>query len=264
MKINKIEIEGFKGIGELAVKPKNFNVIIGKNNTSKSSLLEAIDYAILLNGGLSFNLLRLLGPVSRRMKEPILSHIINVKKKESNITIKLENDTKKIRFYRLEEVEAIKEYKKEIIEDFESFLKENNKADENKKKNNPKLKDELDELGKLIDKIFSNDKQVSDIIKGGIFLEKQDGTEFLNSYRNSYLRRPQYMKPIDKWVIRKGYGSFDTHISKRAHKQLYYSLAGVPISFIETSDPTEFESFIETDSVHSEELPVQKIDEIQT
>ena len=53
MKINKIEIDGFKGIGELAIEPKNFNVIIGKNNTSKSSLLEAIAYAIFFNLGAS-------------------------------------------------------------------------------------------------------------------------------------------------------------------------------------------------------------------
>ncbi|MCK4795913.1 MAG: AAA family ATPase [Spirochaetes bacterium] len=43
MKINKITINDFKGIDTLEFKPKMINLIVGKNNTGKTSLLEAID-----------------------------------------------------------------------------------------------------------------------------------------------------------------------------------------------------------------------------
>ena len=260
MKINKIEIDGFKGIGELAIEPKNFNVIIGKNNTSKSSLLEAIGYAILLNRGLSFNnLFYNIRTVLRGMRRPVLSHIINVKKKEANITIKLENDTKTIRFYRPEEVEAIKKSKKQIMEDFELLLNtttesglKNGKSDEKKQKNNSKkIKDDLDELGKLIDKIFSDDKQFPDIAKGCIFLEKQGGSEFLTRYPDSNSHLP---KPLDEWLGSRGYDFFDLRFLRRKiHRDSDYSIDKGPISFIETSDPFSFRM-----------LPVQNVDRIQT
>lgn len=40
--INNIIIKNFKAIGTLEIKPKKFNVLVGRNNTGKTSILEAI------------------------------------------------------------------------------------------------------------------------------------------------------------------------------------------------------------------------------
>ena len=41
--LNRLEIQNFKGISKLDLKFKRINIIVGKNNTSKTSILESID-----------------------------------------------------------------------------------------------------------------------------------------------------------------------------------------------------------------------------
>ena len=41
--IKELNIENFKGITSLVIKPTKINIIVGKNNTGKTSLLEAMD-----------------------------------------------------------------------------------------------------------------------------------------------------------------------------------------------------------------------------
>ena len=256
MKINKIEIDGFKGIGDLAVKSKNFNVIIGKNNTSKSSLLEAIAYAISVNMGVSFDDLHHRIKFYHRtdshhrerieLRAPVLSHIINVKKKESKITIKLENDTKEIRFYRPTEVEFIKKFKKQIIKDVEFLLKRtlkkmlefgNSKSDKNKQNTSKKIKDDLDELGKIIDRTFSDDKRFLDIVESCVVLEKKDGTELL---QHIYLNR-NLPKPIEDWFMKKEYRSIVLFsLGRLKLRDSDSSYDKLPVTFINTSNRSSF------------------------
>jgi Predicted ATP-dependent endonuclease of the OLD family len=47
MKVNEISIENFKGIDSLKFQPRLLNVIVGRNNTGKTSILEAM--ALVLN-----------------------------------------------------------------------------------------------------------------------------------------------------------------------------------------------------------------------
>ena len=45
MHVDEIRIENFKGIDSLSFNPKRFNIIVGRNNTGKTSILEAIKIA---------------------------------------------------------------------------------------------------------------------------------------------------------------------------------------------------------------------------
>lgn len=45
MKITKVDIENFKGIDSLSFKPKLLNILVGRNNTGKTSILEALAMA---------------------------------------------------------------------------------------------------------------------------------------------------------------------------------------------------------------------------
>ena len=40
--IKRVTIKNFKGISSLKFTPKKFNVLVGRNNTGKTSILEAI------------------------------------------------------------------------------------------------------------------------------------------------------------------------------------------------------------------------------
>ena len=123
-----------------------------------------------------------------------------------------------------------------------------------KQKNNSKrIKDELDELGKIIDKILSDDKQLHNIVKEFVVLEKKDGTEFLSSiYRNRDLP-----KPLDEWLIKKGYEPLDFYyfLRRGIRKDSDNPLDKVPISFINTSRTF---SFNDTKAVHEIESYLKK------
>ena len=43
MEIKNVEITGYKGISHLKFSPKKINILVGKNNTGKTSVLQAID-----------------------------------------------------------------------------------------------------------------------------------------------------------------------------------------------------------------------------
>ena len=46
MVIKEVGIENFKGIDSIKFKPKLLNVIVGRNNTGKTSIIEAIAMAL--------------------------------------------------------------------------------------------------------------------------------------------------------------------------------------------------------------------------
>ena len=71
MKINEVEISGFKGIPQIIINPKQINLLVGKNNTGKTSILEAINSVIESN----INSLQI-------KYHSDLSSVININKKE--------------------------------------------------------------------------------------------------------------------------------------------------------------------------------------
>lgn len=76
MRIEQIRINGFKGIDLLEFEPKMINLVVGRNNTGKTSLLEAID--------LLFN-------TEKIKNKQHLSSLINIYSQKSEVVSKLDN-----------------------------------------------------------------------------------------------------------------------------------------------------------------------------
>ena len=85
--IKRVTIKNFKGISSLKFTPKKFNVLVGRNNTGKTSILEAI--SICMNPYLIYNLSR----------NKYQNSIINYLSDNSSIKIDIENNkVKKLSF----------------------------------------------------------------------------------------------------------------------------------------------------------------------
>lgn len=93
MRINEISIKNFKGIDSLKIQPKLLNVIVGRNNTGKTSILEAI--ALVLN----------LDFIEKNYSETP-SAIINYLVDSCEITISLFNSVKEKRSVKIEKMSA--------------------------------------------------------------------------------------------------------------------------------------------------------------
>ncbi len=78
--INRITIKNFKGINSLKFAPKKFNIIVGGNNTGKTSIIEAI--SICMNPYLLYNLSR----------NKYQNSVINYLSDKSTIKIDIENN----------------------------------------------------------------------------------------------------------------------------------------------------------------------------
>ncbi len=96
MVINYIKIKSFRGVsGEISVRPSRLNILVGRNNTGKSSVLDAIALAIS-----SFSEYKdVLGKdiikdiiFSEKIIEP--RYLVHLKSKESSITIHLDDKRK--------------------------------------------------------------------------------------------------------------------------------------------------------------------------
>ncbi|MEM1943748.1 MAG: AAA family ATPase [Candidatus Caldarchaeum sp.] len=92
MWINRLDVENFRGIGKIKLETKPINVFVGRNNTGKSSVLEAATiaatsptgYADALNNDL---LLPILG------KETSLSYWVKMGYKEARIKLESKDST---------------------------------------------------------------------------------------------------------------------------------------------------------------------------
>jgi len=78
----EIEIEGFKGIQSLHVEPTAINVITGRNNTGKTSLLEAIELVFDPNAIIQF--------------ESNLDTLVNVESETTSISMETKGDARSI------------------------------------------------------------------------------------------------------------------------------------------------------------------------
>lgn len=101
MHINKVEINGFKGIDQLEFNPKKINIILGRNNASKTSILEAID----LN-------LSSKDIIKSKHKLPKYINIYNIACLVTTITDKTSEH--KLKIFKISETEGIIELKKTI------------------------------------------------------------------------------------------------------------------------------------------------------
>lgn len=84
MVIKNVKIENFKGISELEFNPKKINILVGKNNTGKTSILEAID--LLFNSNdISRKHMYSYFNIFAKNKTCVISALVDKKKKEITI-----------------------------------------------------------------------------------------------------------------------------------------------------------------------------------
>ncbi|OQX18578.1 MAG: hypothetical protein BWK75_06505 [Candidatus Altiarchaeales archaeon A3] len=105
MQINKIKIDNFKGISSIEFRPKKINLIVGRNNTGKTSVLEAIN--------LLFDHENIL-----QMYDKHLSDIIYTGAEYSEIVVEMNKNKKKLRISKPDKSEVIYQFRKDISEAF--------------------------------------------------------------------------------------------------------------------------------------------------
>ena len=103
MIIKKIKIKNFKGISLLEYNPKKINLIVGKNNTGKTSFLEAIN--------LIFNLNEI-----KQIYPENLSSIIKSGIDYSELSAITDKRTLKLKIKKADEIETVDEFKKSLID----------------------------------------------------------------------------------------------------------------------------------------------------
>ncbi|PKP58664.1 MAG: hypothetical protein CVT89_02470 [Candidatus Altiarchaeales archaeon HGW-Altiarchaeales-2] len=101
MQIKELKIENFKGISYLKFSPKKINLIVGRNNTGKTSVLEAID--LLFNPE---NIVQMYGEH--------LSDIIHTETEYSELVAKIGKSKKKLRISKSYKSEVIYQFKKDV------------------------------------------------------------------------------------------------------------------------------------------------------
>ena len=142
MKIRKVEIKNFKGIEDLSIKAKSINIIIGRNNTCKTSLLEAISYAT------SENMRRFELEYEHR-----LNSLINVGSAESEVLIDLDDGNKRLRLSKPELVHILGQLK----EDFKEFAEWSKKSQRFFQNPFQKKKGIIEDFDKILSDISKDD-----------------------------------------------------------------------------------------------------------
>lgn len=160
MNINQIEITGFKGIPNLVIHPKQINILVGKNNTGKTSILEAINCTIEAS---MFSM--------QHTYKPHLSSFINVNKKEAKVLIKLENENKYLLLSKPELTEIIPEFKKQLLTITKSISQPRQISEAEWKK-----------VDELIDRILSNEDLLHKIDDKSIRIESEGKKSYILSY----------------------------------------------------------------------------------
>ena len=154
MELKKIEIEGYKGISYLTFNPKKINLLLGKNNTCKTTLIEAID--------LLFD--------NDKIQNRNMGSYFNIYSREKIIKLCGETLEKKeqIELKDAEETEVIGAFRKELIENFLTNL-----SRKSKKTFSGTLTKELE---KVVEKNIDSELR-SSISRNSLILSKDDKEE---------------------------------------------------------------------------------------
>jgi len=181
MKVNEIEISGFKGITYLIIHPKKINIFVGKNNTGKTSILEAI------SSTLESNIYDMQTKYSSH-----LSSLININKKESKVIVKLENENKYLLLRIPELIEIIPEFKTQLIEKIKLISHPTIKENEWKK------------IEELLDKILSNEDLLHKIKKESIRIESGNKVSYVFSYTSILKELEPLIEHLNKNILHMG------------------------------------------------------------
>ena len=97
MHLRQIEIKGYRGIRKLTLDlDQQINIFVGRNNTGKSSILEAIMLAAtapnLYRDALNNDLLQ---TIRDRLGSKSIKYLINIKELSSEIKISMKEDLRK-------------------------------------------------------------------------------------------------------------------------------------------------------------------------
>ncbi len=123
MKIDEVFIENFKGIDSIRFKPKLLNVIVGRNNTGKTSILEAL-------------LIALDPDFTEKNYPEFPSSIINYLVNSSRISVSFSNKKKSTNDVVIEKVDAqviIDKMSNSVLENIKSFQDELGKPSSSKR-----------------------------------------------------------------------------------------------------------------------------------
>ncbi|MFH1895675.1 MAG: AAA family ATPase [archaeon] len=175
MKINEVEILGFKGIPKLTIHPKKINILVGKNNTGKTSVLEAIEYTLKSKIG--------------HERHP--SSLINVNRTEAKVVIKLENENKYLSLKKPELKEIIPEFKKQLFDRLKKISPRTNN------------KNEWEKAEELLDKILNKEELIFEIKKESIRIESGSTISYMFSYTPSITKEIEpLIEYINKFILR--------------------------------------------------------------
>ena len=184
MKITAVEISGFKGINELVVHPRKINLIVGKNNTGKTSILQAIYWALEKN----------MFKIQASAYNSHISSFINVNMKESRVVIKSAEENRYFVLSKPELKEILGEFKKDLIERLKESVPHVNK-------------NAWEKAEEMLDKILVKNEVFSEIERESISIETGKEKANLFSYTPQILEHIEpFLDYIDKDISRTGHG----------------------------------------------------------
>lgn len=177
MKINEIDISGFKGIPNIIIHPKQINILVGKNNTGKTSILEAISSTLEAN----------INNLQMKYGEH-LSSFINVNRTESKVVVKLENENRYIFLRKPELTEIIPEFKKQLINRLKVL---------SRTLHHIPGEGEWKKAEDLLDKILTNVSLLHKIKDESIRIESGNNISYIFSYTSLILKE---IEPLVKYI----------------------------------------------------------------
>jgi len=175
MIVKDLEINNYKGISNLRFNPTKINIIVGKNNTCKTSILTAID--------LLFN--------NERIKRKNIQSFFNIysNKKLIKISANVDNIEEDIEVREAEEVEAVTSFSKELVKILlYNLVKQSDKLE---------FKDvAVKEIEKIVEKNIDEELR-SLILKNSVVLtNKKDGAK-VYSWLKGYTSFEKIEKLLD-------------------------------------------------------------------
>jgi len=132
MLIQKIEIENYKGISNLKFSPKKLNIIVGKNNTGKTSVLDAINLLFHNNKLQGMDMFSYFNIYSKEKLSKIFvdtnmekKSIIIQESQPNDVIIKFAEDILSTFFkelYRSSNIEGKSKFGKSVTKDLENVI----------------------------------------------------------------------------------------------------------------------------------------------
>lgn len=206
MEIQSLSIKNFKGISDLELKPKKMNILVGRNNTGKTSFLQAIN--------LLFNRDEIKSMYPRH-----ISSIINVGSESSELSAMVNNVTKSLDIKKIDEQEAFYAFKKDLITQITRDVKNFDKNDEIDIK---RLQESLEDM---VDEYMTSDLK-SNILKDTVVtIENKDRKS--RYYNIDYLTGNPKLRIMSMNIMKKISAKFKLnkfHNDYFLYRPLYYFL----------------------------------------